>query len=224
MKTIRKFQLQTADRSVINLTQDIKAFVQECGVQSGICIVYTTHTTAGLTVTSFWDPNGFLDLQEEICRLIPTPDRFQAPARYAAGRSRACEILTAGRFACLYCGRWAAVAGPLAGNLLCRVRWPAQPRICCEGALRLTAICSGSRTTVPVWAVSVRACRGASWLHMTPQVGLGNSPRVCITRVGVTDVIDRRIVGAAPPPQHPPPGNRALRRRRAYRYPPAPTV
>lgn len=39
-----------------------------------ICI---PHTTAGLTITSFWDPNGFLDLQDEICRLIPTRIDFK---------------------------------------------------------------------------------------------------------------------------------------------------
>lgn len=35
------------------------------------------HTTAALTITSFWDPNGFEDLQDEICRLVPTRIDFK---------------------------------------------------------------------------------------------------------------------------------------------------
>lgn len=74
---LKSFDLATKANDVINLTADIKQFVAESGIKSGECIVFTPHTTAGLTITSFWDPNGFLDLQEEICRLIPTRIDFK---------------------------------------------------------------------------------------------------------------------------------------------------
>lgn len=74
---LKAFNLETKPNDVINLTDDIKKFVSESGIKSGECIVYTPHTTAALTITSFWDPNGFLDLQEEICRLIPTRIDFK---------------------------------------------------------------------------------------------------------------------------------------------------
>jgi len=68
-------------RTKFNDVYDIKNYVLEAveksGVESGICVVYTPHTTAGLTVTSFWDPKGFEDLQDEICRLIPTRVDFK---------------------------------------------------------------------------------------------------------------------------------------------------
>jgi len=68
-------------RTKFNDVYDIKSYVLEAveksGVESGICVVYTPHTTAGLTVTSFWDPKGFEDLQDEICRLIPTRVDFK---------------------------------------------------------------------------------------------------------------------------------------------------
>ena len=68
---LKCFNLETKPNDVINLTDDIKQFVAESGIQSGECIVFNPHTTAGLTITSFWDPAGFEDLQDEICRLIP---------------------------------------------------------------------------------------------------------------------------------------------------------
>jgi len=74
---LKRFQIQTTDRDVVSLTDEIKAFVEQSGVKEGICLITIPHTTAALTVTSFWDPNGFLDLQDEICRLIPTRIDFK---------------------------------------------------------------------------------------------------------------------------------------------------
>ena len=74
---LKSFDLQTKANDVINLTADIKKFVEESGIQSGAAIIFTPHTTAGLTITSFWDPMGFEDLQDEICRLIPTRIDFK---------------------------------------------------------------------------------------------------------------------------------------------------
>lgn len=78
MKTMLKnFKIQTTEKDVVKLTDDIKQFVIDSGIQEGTCTVFTPHTTAGLTITSFWDPRGFEDIQDEICRLIPTRIDFK---------------------------------------------------------------------------------------------------------------------------------------------------
>jgi secondary thiamine-phosphate synthase enzyme len=74
---LKKFKIKAEERDVVSLTADIKEFVANSGVQEGVCVICTTHTTAALTITSFWDPNGFIDLQDEICRLIPTRIDFK---------------------------------------------------------------------------------------------------------------------------------------------------
>jgi len=74
---LKNFKLQTKLNDVVSLTGDIQTFVKESGVQSGSAIVFTPHTTAGLTVTSYWDPRGLEDLQDEICRIIPTRIDFK---------------------------------------------------------------------------------------------------------------------------------------------------
>lgn len=74
---LKQFKLTTKEHDVVELTKDIKAFVEESGIQEGTCILHTPHTTAGLTITSFWDPMGFEDLQDEIRRLIPTRIDFK---------------------------------------------------------------------------------------------------------------------------------------------------
>lgn len=70
-------KIRTEFRDVYAITDEVKKIVRESGVQDGVCIVYTPHTTAGLTLTSFWDPAGFEDLQDEICRMIPTRIDFK---------------------------------------------------------------------------------------------------------------------------------------------------
>lgn len=73
----KKFNIETKFNDVINITEDVKSVVSESGVKEGLCVVYNPHTTASLAVTSFWDPAGFEDLQDEICRLIPTRVDFK---------------------------------------------------------------------------------------------------------------------------------------------------
>jgi secondary thiamine-phosphate synthase enzyme len=72
-----KFQLQTKFNDFVSITEDVKKAVEKSGVQEGLCVVYTPHTTAGLTVTSFWDSKGFEDIMDETGRLIPTRIDFK---------------------------------------------------------------------------------------------------------------------------------------------------
>lgn len=77
MKLLENFKIDTRFRDMVPLTDNVKIFVENSGVKNGTCIIFTPHTTAGLTITSFWDPAGFEDLQDEICRLIPTRIDFR---------------------------------------------------------------------------------------------------------------------------------------------------
>lgn len=72
-----KFSIVTKWRDVYDISAQVKQFVDESGIQEGLCVITIPHTTAALTITSFWDPNGFEDLQDEICRLVPTRIDFK---------------------------------------------------------------------------------------------------------------------------------------------------
>ncbi len=68
-----RFALETSSHnSVHEITQQVKQAVANSGIKSGCCIVFVPHTTAALTLTSFWDPAGFEDIQDTIDRLVPT--------------------------------------------------------------------------------------------------------------------------------------------------------
>ena len=74
---LKHVKIKTTERDVQDITPELRAFVAEAGVQEGLCVVTIPHTTAALTITSFWDPKGFEDLQDEICRVIPTRIDFK---------------------------------------------------------------------------------------------------------------------------------------------------
>ena len=74
---LERIQFQTTKDGVISLTDQIKECVEKSGVKSGILCAFITHTTAALTVNSFWDPLGHEDFQDEIRRLIPTRVDFK---------------------------------------------------------------------------------------------------------------------------------------------------
>jgi secondary thiamine-phosphate synthase enzyme len=72
-----RFTLETNHNDFVALTETVQNAVEESRVTSGICVVYPPHTTAGLTVTSFWDPKGYEDIMDETCRLVPTRIDFK---------------------------------------------------------------------------------------------------------------------------------------------------
>ncbi len=74
---LKNIKLKTKLNDVILLTDYVNKAVSESGVTEGTCIVFTPHTTAGLTVTSFWDPLGLEDIMDEVSRLIPTRIDFK---------------------------------------------------------------------------------------------------------------------------------------------------
>lgn len=72
MTKLVNFKLKTEYNDIIDITDQVKKAVEESGVKEGACIVYNPHSTAAMTTFSPWDPDGFLDLNHEIRRLVPT--------------------------------------------------------------------------------------------------------------------------------------------------------
>ena len=62
---LKHYQIKTKYNDVYDITKEVRQAVEESGVEEGICIVYNPHSTAGITVYSPWDPDGFVDLDEE---------------------------------------------------------------------------------------------------------------------------------------------------------------
>ena len=62
--------------SLTNITDQVREVVRESGVESGICFVVVPHTTAGITINSYMDPDTARDIIDEVRRIVPTRTDF----------------------------------------------------------------------------------------------------------------------------------------------------
>lgn len=75
--TLSNHKLATAANEAYEITQMVRDAVTASGVAEGICVVFVPHTTAGLSISSFWDANGLVDIHDDINRLVPTRIDFK---------------------------------------------------------------------------------------------------------------------------------------------------
>lgn len=73
LKMFKEIRFSSSKRQeMINLKEQVEDFVIESKIQDGICLVYCPHTTGGLVINSYLDPNTPKDILHEIDRLVPT--------------------------------------------------------------------------------------------------------------------------------------------------------
>ena len=133
---MRVHRFRTAAHCAHELSDELREAARQSGVDAGILVASIPHTTAGLAILSWPDPLGLEDVMDELRRLVPHAHRFQAPARYAAGRRRPYPIGAGRRLAQPHHRGRRIAAGPLAGRLLPGIRWPARPATVHPGRAR----------------------------------------------------------------------------------------
>lgn len=62
--------------SLTDITAQVNEAISEWDVDSGVCFVIVPHTTAGITLNSYLDPNTARDIVEDVRRLVPTRTDF----------------------------------------------------------------------------------------------------------------------------------------------------
>ena len=77
MKTFFEFEIRTSQRNeLVHITDKIVKSINESGVKEGICVVYTPHTTTGITINENADPDVKSDINNYMKKLIPAHDGF----------------------------------------------------------------------------------------------------------------------------------------------------
>ena len=72
---LAEYKLQTEDEGFYDVTANAQKTVCESRVESGLCVVYSPHTTAGITINENADPNVVRDLLYAL--KVTYPDRPQ---------------------------------------------------------------------------------------------------------------------------------------------------
>ncbi len=65
------------------MTSQLRDTVRSAAVQDGVCLVYSPHTTCGVTVNEGWDPAVMSDAVGHLHGLVPVDGAF----RHAEGNS-----------------------------------------------------------------------------------------------------------------------------------------
>ncbi len=83
METI---QVRTpAHSAAVDITDQVAAKLKEIGARDGICLIYTPHTTAGLTINEGADPSVAADIMNTLDKMVP----WRADYRHTEGNSAA---------------------------------------------------------------------------------------------------------------------------------------
>ncbi len=69
---LRTLPVKTARRThLVNITAEVQRMVTESRVQSGLCHLYVSHTTAGITINEGDDPDVARDIEATLDKLVP---------------------------------------------------------------------------------------------------------------------------------------------------------
>lgn len=63
--------ISTGSREMIDLTGRVQQAVSTCGIDEGVCFLYTPHTTAGLVINEGADPDVQRDILGGLNRIVP---------------------------------------------------------------------------------------------------------------------------------------------------------
>lgn len=77
--------VRTGETSMTDITSEVREIVRRSGVDDGICIVFSLHTTAGITINENADPDVQTDMLYGLDRAFPIRDEY----RHAEGNSHA---------------------------------------------------------------------------------------------------------------------------------------
>ncbi len=74
-----------AHTEMLDITEEVRAFVRESGTQSGIAVVFVPHTTAAVTINENADPDVVHDFTKALAKIVPWQDGY----RHMEGNSAA---------------------------------------------------------------------------------------------------------------------------------------
>ncbi|MHA1684199.1 MAG: secondary thiamine-phosphate synthase enzyme YjbQ [Promethearchaeota archaeon] len=114
----------TTREEMVDITSEIQHSVDESGITDGICIIFSLHTTCGLTINENADPDVKRDLIEHFRRVYPR----DACYRHVEGNSDAhLKVSTVGPSLTVLVSDGKLLLGTWQGIMLCEFDGP-RPR------------------------------------------------------------------------------------------------
>ena len=89
---VYEFSLQTQRQNFCNITEKVREAVKRSGVQSGICVVFCPHTTAGITINENADPDVVRDMLLGLEKAYPHREQYRHMEGNSAAHLKASAI------------------------------------------------------------------------------------------------------------------------------------
>lgn len=70
----RQITIKTRGRGTYEITREIVQIIAQSGIETGLCHIFTHHTSASLTLCENADPSVRRDLETFMARLVPDGD------------------------------------------------------------------------------------------------------------------------------------------------------
>ena len=71
------FELPTAQKAeMLDVTKRVRAEVKASGIENGICTVFSSHTTGGVTINENTDPDVRTDILNALERAVPAGAKY----------------------------------------------------------------------------------------------------------------------------------------------------
>ncbi|HOO78463.1 MAG TPA: secondary thiamine-phosphate synthase enzyme YjbQ [bacterium] len=109
-----EFTVETRSREeFIEITEEVSGLVRASGIESGICVVYIPHTTAGVMINENADPSVQADVRELLIRFAPPNAAYRHIEGNADAHAKA--VLTGSSVSLivekglLHLGRWQGI-------------------------------------------------------------------------------------------------------------------
>lgn len=78
MTMTQTFSVKSSKQTeLIDITYPVQEAVQKAGVKEGLCVIFTPHTTAAVTINENADPSVPRDILMELNKIVPFEDRYQ---------------------------------------------------------------------------------------------------------------------------------------------------
>jgi len=75
---IQTLQVRSSKQTeLIDITRPVAEAIQKTGVKEGLCVIFTPHTTAAVTINENADPSVPKDILMELNKIVPFEDRYQ---------------------------------------------------------------------------------------------------------------------------------------------------
>ncbi len=62
--------------AMIDITAEVRRAVESSGVKSGLAVIFSSHTTAGITINENADPDVQQDILAHLAKLVPADGRY----------------------------------------------------------------------------------------------------------------------------------------------------